>query len=314
MVENRTLLFRVEDRTAGFRLDQLIPRLVPDLSRSRVQKLIRSGHVTVNDRPAPKRYLARSRDLLSITLPPPASAGYLPEDIPVAILYEDGDLLAVDKPAGLVVHPAPGHPGGTLVNALLHEVPSLSRVGGPQRPGIVHRLDKDTSGVVLVAKSDLSHRRLASQFARRTVSKTYLSAASGLFRSPEGVWDMAIGRDRKERKKISPRTSKPRSAVTRWRLLRSLEGASLLKLFPETGRTHQIRVHLAENRHPILGDPIYGPKPRRGSSYHEACRRYGFAGRLALHAWKIGFRHPVTGEPLEVEAAPPPEFERLLSL
>jgi 23S rRNA pseudouridine1911/1915/1917 synthase len=312
MEQNRTFLFRVEDRVAGVRLDQLIPRLIPDLSRSRVQKMISTGLVTVNDRPAPKRYLARGKDLRRITLPEPEKSAHLPEDIPLCAIYEDDDLLAVDKPPGMVVHPAPGHPGGTLVNALLHMNPSLSRAGGAGRPGIVHRLDKDTSGIVLVAKNDVAHHRLASQFARRRVDKTYLAIAAGSFRRDQGIWDTSIGRDRRERKKISSRTEKPRTAVTRYRVLRKLEGVSLVELHPETGRTHQIRVHLAESRHPVLGDPIYGPKPRRGSSYHDAGRRYGFETRLALHAWKISCRHPATGTMLRLEAPLPGPFERIL--
>jgi 23S rRNA pseudouridine1911/1915/1917 synthase len=273
--------------------------------------MISTGLVTVNDRPAPKRYLARGRDLLRITLPEPEKSTYLPEDIPLRALYEDDDILAVDKPPGMVVHPAPGHSGGTLVNALLHRTPSLSRAGGAGRPGIVHRLDKDTSGIVLVAKNDTAHRRLASQFARRTVDKTYLAVAAGSFRRDQGLWDTSIGRDRRERKKISSRTEKPRKAVTRFHVLRKLEGASLVELHPETGRTHQIRVHLAENRHPVLGDPIYGPKPRRGSSYHAAGKRYGFEARLALHAWKISCRHPAAGTALQLEAPLPEAFERI---
>jgi len=212
----------------------------------------------------------------------------------------------------MVVHPAPGHRGGTLVNALLHRLAALSRVGGPVRPGIVHRLDKDTSGLVIVAAHDAAHRRLAAQFARRTVEKTYLAAASGSFRESSGVWETAIGRDRKERKKISSRTARPRSAVTRWRLLRSLEKASLLELHPETGRTHQIRVHLAESGHPVLGDEIYGPRFRKGSSYHRATETLGFGERLALHAWRLRFRHPSEGRDLEVESPLPPQFERIL--
>jgi len=312
MVQNRTYLFCVENHAGGIRLDQLISQLIPDLSRSRVQKLITGGLVTVNELPARKRYLARGRDLLRVTLPEPERSAFLPENIPLSALYEDADLLAVDKPAGMVVHPAPGHPKGTLVNALLHMSPSLSRAGGTGRPGIVHRLDKDTSGVVLVAKNDVAHRGLASQFARRTVDKTYLAVASGRLRRKEGMWDTSIGRDRRERKKISSRSSRLRKAVTRYRLLESLEGASLLELHPETGRTHQIRVHLAESGHPVLGDPIYGPKPRRGSAYHEAAGRYGFDGRLALHAWKIRCLHPSTGETLALEAPLPEPFERIM--
>jgi 23S rRNA pseudouridine1911/1915/1917 synthase len=165
--------------------------------------------------------------------------------------------------------------------------------------------------VVLVAKNNRAHRRLASQFALRQVDKTYLAVASGHIRNDEGRWETAIGRDRRERKKISSRSSRPRPAATRYRLLLRLEGASLLELHPETGRTHQIRVHLAENGHPVLGDPVYGPKSRRRSPYHEASRHYGFIDRLALHARRISFRHPSSDSPLEIEAPLPPEFERI---
>jgi 23S rRNA pseudouridine1911/1915/1917 synthase len=312
MAENKTFLFLVEDRSAGVRLDLLIPQFIPDLSRSGVQNMIREGLVTVNDRPATKRYLTKARDRLRVTLPPPEVTAFRPEDIPLAILFEDDEIIAVNKPSGMVVHPAPGHREGTLVNALLYRSAALSALGGDSRPGIVHRLDKDTSGVVLVAKNNSAHRRLATQFASRQVDKTYLAVAAGRIRSDEGRWDMAIGRDRKERKKISSRSNRPRPAVTSYRLLLRLEGASLLELRPETGRTHQIRVHLAENGHPVLGDPIYGPKSRRRNPYHETSRRYGFADRLALHARSISFRHPSSGSSLEIEAPLPPEFERLV--
>jgi 23S rRNA pseudouridine1911/1915/1917 synthase len=311
MVEDKTLLFQVEDRSAGVRLDLLIPQFVPDLSRNGVQNMIRDGLITVNDRPATKRYLARVRDRLKVTLPPPVVTAFQPENIPLTILFEDDEIIAVDKPSGMVVHPAPGHRKGTLVNALLYRSQALSAVGGDSRPGIVHRLDKDTSGVVLVAKNNRAHRRLSTQFALRQVDKTYLAVASGHLRSEEGRWETAIGRDRKERKKISSRSSRPRPAATRNRLILRLEGASLLELHPETGRTHQIRVHLAENGHPVLGDPVYGPKWRRRSPYHEASRHYGFADRLALHARRISFRHPSSDSPLEIEAPLPPEFERI---
>jgi 23S rRNA pseudouridine1911/1915/1917 synthase len=311
MAENKTYLFQVEDRSAGVRLDLLIPQFIPDLSRNGVQSMIRKGLITVNDRPATKRYLARSRDRLRVTLPPPEATTFRPENIPLAVLFEDDEIIAVDKPSGMVVHPAPGHREGTLVNALLYRSIALSALGGDSRPGIVHRLDKDTSGVVLVAKNNRAHRLLATQFALRQVDKTYLAVAAGRIRHDEGTWETAIGRDRKERKKISSRSNRPRPAVTRYRRLLHLEGASLIELHPETGRTHQLRVHLAESGHPVLGDPVYGPKSRRHSPYHETSRRYGFADRLALHARRISFRHPVSDARLEIEAPLPPEFERI---
>jgi 23S rRNA pseudouridine1911/1915/1917 synthase len=312
MVQQRTYSFEVEDCSAGVRLDTLITSLLPEVSRNRAQKLIGAGMVTVNDRAPLKRYVARPSDILRITIPSPEEPVFEAEDIPLKVLYEDDELMAVLKPPGMVIHPAPGHRSGTLINALLHRSPLLSSVGGPGRPGIVHRLDKDTSGIVIVAKTDTAHRRVASLFARRAVSKTYLAAAAGSFRREEGTWDTPIGRDRKDRKKISSRTGRPRAAVTHWRLLSRLDGASLLEMRPETGRTHQIRVHLAESGHPVLGDVIYGPKPRAGSAYHRTSARYGFGERLALHAWKLRFRHPATGEALSLEAPLPQVFRKIM--
>ncbi len=312
MVEESIFHFQVQDQAEGTRLDLLIPRLIPGLSRSRAQKIISTGQVTINGRPAPKRYLARSHDILRVTLPPPVAVSLRPENIPVRVLYQDDDLAAIDKPAGLVVHPAPGHPAGTLVNALLYLLPNLSEIGGEFRPGIIHRLDKDTSGLVLVALNDPTHRRLSLQFACRKLRKTYLGLAWGDFRETEGTWDLALGRDTRDRKKISPRTRRPKPAITRYRVIRRFREASLLEISPETGRTHQIRVHLAAAHHPLLGDPLYGPKPRRESSYLRANEAYGFSDRLALHAWKLCFFHPTDRDSLELIAPPPPEFERLL--
>ncbi|HEY6000355.1 MAG TPA: RluA family pseudouridine synthase [bacterium] len=313
MTEGTTYHFGVDTDIAGTRLDQLIPRLLPDLSRSRGQQLIGAGFVTINGVPAAKNYAVRGGDRLDVTIPPPAPAAPLPEAIPLEILYEDRDVVAVDKPAGMVVHPAPGHPGGTLVNALLAAVPTLSGIGGEVRPGIVHRLDKGTSGVVLVAKNDRAHRALAAQFAGRTVAKTYLALAWGVFAENEGVCDTPLGRDTKDRQKISARTRRPRAAITRWRVLRRLTDATLVELHPETGRTHQIRVHLAGMRHPILGDPAYGPRgPASAKAYRRASVRHGFRERLALHAWKLRFAPPGRRAPLEIEAPPPPEFAHLL--
>jgi 23S rRNA pseudouridine1911/1915/1917 synthase len=209
----------------------------------------------------------------------------------------------VNKPAEWS-HPAPGHAGGTLVNALLGSVRNLSGIGGEIRPGIVHRLDKGTSGVVLVAKNDRAHRALAAQFAGRKVEKTYLALAWGVLQENEGQWDAAIGRDLKDRQKISVRTRHPRAAVTRWRVLRRLPDSTLLELHPETGRTHQIRVHLANALHPILGDAIYAPRGGRESAYRRASVKHGFRDRLALHAWKIRFTPPARRTP--GDHPPPP--------
>jgi 23S rRNA pseudouridine1911/1915/1917 synthase len=312
MAEGTTYHFRVNAETAGVRLDQLIPRFVPDLSRNRGQALIGSGMVMVNDDAVTKHYAVKPGDQVRVILPPPRPATPQPEKIPIQILHEERDFVAVNKPAGMVVHPAPGHPGGTLVNALLAVLPTLSGIGGVARPGIVHRLDKGTSGVVLVAKNDRAHRALAAQFAGREVEKTYLALAWGVLTADEGVWDTPIGRDQKDRQKISVRSRHPRAAVTRWRVLRRLSDATLVEVHPETGRTHQIRVHLANALHPVLGDTTYAPRGGRESAYRRASVKHGFRDRLALHAWKIRFTPPGKRAPREIEAPLPEELQRLL--
>jgi len=312
MTEGTTYHIRVDTGTAGTRLDTLLPRFVPDISRTRGQQLITAGLVAVNGSLSSKHYAVHAGDQVEITVPPPAPARPLAEAIPVEILHEDASIVAVNKPAGMVVHPAPGHAGGTLVNALLAAIPTLSGIGGEVRPGIVHRLDKGTSGVVIVAKNDRAHRALAAQFAGRLVAKTYLALAWGVLPDNEGCWDTAIGRDAKDRQKISARTRHPRAAVTRWQVLRRLPDSTLLELHPETGRTHQLRVHLAGAQHPILGDPVYGPRGGRESAYRRASVKHGFRDRLALHAWKISFTHPTRRARMEIVAPLPPELARLM--
>jgi len=312
MTEGTAYQIRVDTGAAGTRLDLLLPRFVPDCSRTRGQQLITAGLVTVNGVVSSKRHAVHAGDRIEVVVPPPTPAKPLAEEIPLEILHEDASLVAVNKPAGMVVHPAPGHAGGTLVNALLAAVPTLSGIGGEVRPGIVHRLDKGTSGVVLVAKNDRAHRALAAQFAARQIAKIYLALAWGVLPEDEGCWDTAIGRDAKDRQKISPRTRRPRPAVTRWRVLRRFPDSTLLELHPETGRTHQLRVHLAGAHHPILGDPVYGPRGGRESAYRRTSVVRGFRDRLALHAWKIAFAHPTRRSRMEIVAPPPPELERLL--
>jgi 23S rRNA pseudouridine1911/1915/1917 synthase len=312
MAEGTTYHFHVSAETAGERLDQLLPRFVPDISRSRGQALIGAGLTTVNGVPASKHYAVRRGDTIEVLVPPAAPATPQPEQIPVEVLHEDANFLAVNKPAGMVVHPAPGHSGGTLVNALLGSVKNLSGIGGEIRPGIVHRLDKGTSGVVLVAKNDRAHRALAAQFAGRKVEKTYLALAWGVLQQNEGQWDAAIGRDLKDRQKISVRTRYPRAATTRWQVLRRLPDATLVELHPETGRTHQLRVHLANALHPILGDAIYAPRGGRESAYRRSSVKHGFRDRLALHAWKIRFTPPGRRTPMEIVAPLPAELARLM--
>jgi 23S rRNA pseudouridine1911/1915/1917 synthase len=228
-----------------------------------------------------------------------------PEPIPLLVLYEDPSIIVIDKPAGMVVHPAPGNPSGTLVNALLHHCNDLSGINGALRPGIVHRLDKETSGVMVVAKNDESYRHLTRQFKNRTVEKVYLAIAYGNIKQNEGQIDSAIGRHPDQRKKMSTKTKKGRVALTRWKVLERLGPFTLLEIHPQTGRTHQIRVHLSSIGHPILGDPLYGKK-----GTVEMMKKMG---RQALHAHRLGFTHPRTGERIQFVAPIPEDMSNVLS-
>ena len=306
MTEGKTYHFGVDTSSAGTRLDLLIPRLLPDLSRSRGQQLIGAGLVTVNGEAAAKNHAVRGGDRLEITVPPPVPALPQAEAIPLEILYEDRDIVAVDKPAGMVVHPAPGHAGGTLVNALLAAVPTLSGIGGEVRPGIVHRLDKGTSGVVLVAKNDRAHRALAAQFAGRTVGKTYLSLAWGVLAENEGRCDTPIGRDAKDRQKISAAHPPPA------RRGHPLARAAAPPRRDARGAAPRDGAHAPDPRPPRGAGPPRARRPRlrparrARSAYRRASVRHGFRDRLALHAWRLRFTPPSRRTPMEITAPPPP--------
>lgn len=284
---------------AGERLDAyLADRL--SLSRSRVAGLVADGRVTVNGAAARKSYRPSAGDRIDVEIPAPAPVELEPESIDVPVVHEDAHLLVVDKPAGLVVHPAPGHPSGTLVNALLALTDRLSPVGGPFRPGIVHRLDRDTSGLLVVAKTEEAHRALAADLARRRVGRGYLAAAWGRVEPGELTIDRPIGRSPSDRKRMAVIPG-GRRAVTHVRRLERWPAADLLAIRLETGRTHQIRVHLTDLGHPLVGDPVYGRGWERGMSgaggrWAEALVRR--CDRLFLHAARLSFRHPVTGERL----------------
>jgi 23S rRNA pseudouridine1911/1915/1917 synthase len=239
-----------------------------------------------------------------VILPPPEPPGIEPEPIPLDLLYEDRDLLVVNKPSGLVVHPGAGRRRGTLVNALLHHCAGLSAVGGVERPGIVHRLDRETSGCLVVAKTDLAHQHLSRQFEARQVKKTYLAVVHGPVRATEGRITLPVGRDQRERKRMGVRTRKGRETETIFRVLRSSPECSLVEVMPTTGRTHQIRVHLAAMGHPVVGDKLYGGRRERTSRWK--------TGRHLLHAWKLAFTHPRTGEVMDCMAPLPSEFIRTL--
>src|SRR6266496_4261776 len=245
---------------ARLRLDQFLARELPKFSRSRIQQLIRNEFVTLNGFSARPRDLVRTGDSVEINEPPPDKIDNRPEAIPLDVLYEDEDLIVINKPAGLVVHPGAGHREHTLVNALLHHFPNLSGIGGKERPGIVHRLDKETSGCLVVAKTDKAHRGLSAQFEARSVEKVYLALVAGKLRNPTGVVEENIGRHPVQRKRMTLSSKRGRATKTEYRVIRSSDQASLVECRLHSGRTHQIRVHLHHLGHPVLGDKIYAPR------------------------------------------------------
>ena len=283
---------------AGERLDVFIVRRMPSLTRSRVQRLIGEGHVSVAGAASKPGLRLEPGQRVRVEVPPASDGDARPEAIPLSVLYEDADLLAIDKPAGMTVHPSPGHASATLVNAILAHCDDLSGIGGVMRPGIVHRLDRDTSGVILVAKNDATHNGLARQLKARLVEKTYLAIVEGTPRPPQGVIDAAIGRDPGNRKRMAI-VQGGREATTAYRVLEPFSGYALAEARPRTGRTHQIRVHLAASGHPIVADRVYG-KPS------------SLIARQALHATRIIFAHPRTHARVEIEAPPPADFEHAL--
>ncbi len=306
------MLYRVTEEEAGRRLDAFLSER-SGLSRSALARLIDNGEVTVNDRAEKRSYPVAAGDsvLLSPKEPEPATAG--PENIPLDIVFEDNDILVVNKPSGMVVHPAPGNESGTLVNALLfHCGDSLSGIGGVLRPGIVHRIDKDTSGLLVVAKNDEAHRGLCAQMEGHHIRREYRALAVGGFASDSGTIDLPIGRhptDRKRMAVLSADRGKSREAITHYRVLARFGMISYLSLELETGRTHQIRVHLSHLGHPLLGDRVYG-----GGKTPFERRHAALLSGQALHAAALSFRHPRTGEPLFFTCPLPPEFEKLLRL
>jgi len=286
---------------ARLRLDQFLAKRLPEFSRSRLQQLIRGGFVLLNDSTSRPRQIVRGGDKIQLTEPPLEKVETLPEQIPLEILFEDNDLVVVNKPAGLVVHPGAGHREHTLVNALLNHCSMLSGIGGKERPGIVHRLDKETSGCLVVAKNDAAHRELSKQFADRTVQKIYLALVTGRLRKPAGVIEEKIGRHPVHRQRMSATALRGRAAKTEYRVVRWSEQASLVECWLHTGRTHQIRVHLHHLGHPVLGDKVYAPRLAKDFL------------RQMLHAWKLGFRHPRTDEWKNFEAPLPDDFSRAIA-
>ncbi len=283
----------------GTRLDRYVADQLPDLSRGTVQGLIESGRVRVDGQHRKPKFRMTPGEVVSVEIPPPLIDEILPDPIPLTIVYEDADVIVVDKPAGMVVHPAPGHPRETLANALVAHVPGIS-VGGSQRPGIVHRLDKDTSGLIVAAKTDRGRTALVTQWESRSVEKTYLTLVSGSLEDEEATIDAPIGRDPKNRQRMAV-TKSGRPAVTHFRVVERFPEASVLEFSIQTGRTHQIRVHLAFIGHPIVGDQVYG-RARPTDPRLE---------RQFLHASALGFRLPV-GEALRLEAPLPQDLQAVL--
>ncbi len=285
---------------ARLRLDQFLAKQLPEYSRSRLQQLIRSGFVRLNKQTTRPRQIVRGGDKIHLIEPPLEKIEMRPEPIPLDVLFEDDDLIVINKPADLTVHPGAGQREHTLVNALLSHCTTLSGIGGKERPGIVHRLDKETSGCLVVAKNDVAHRELSKQFAARTVEKIYLALVAGKLRKPTGVIEENIGRHPIQRKRMSVASKRGRAAKTEYRVIRSSDQASLVECRLHSGRTHQIRVHLHHLGHPVLGDKIYAPRFTKNFP------------RQMLHAWKLGFRHPCTGEWRSFEASLPADFNEAI--
>ena len=295
--ETRRLYPGAADR--GTRLDAYLAERLDGISRSAAVRLIEEGHVLADGRRAAKSFRLTGEETVEVTLPPPEPTEALPENIPLSIVYEDDDVIVVDKPKGLLVHPAPGHPDGTLVNALLyHCAGSLSGIGGTLRPGIVHRIDRDTTGLLIAAKNDFAHQKLSEQLKDHSLSRTYRCLVTGTMRAESGTVNAPIGRSTKDRKKmavVSPGSG--REAVTHWRVVEHLRGADDVECRRETGRTHQIRVHMAHIGHPVIGDPVYGRVAP------------GLTGQC-LHAIGLRFLHPRTGEAVELRCPLPEEYVR----
>jgi 23S rRNA pseudouridine1911/1915/1917 synthase len=296
-------IFVVEGEAKGERLDVYLRAKLPDLSRERIKTLIEGGFILVEGKSVKPSYKLKGGEQVLVRIPVEKEYSLQPKEVPFEILYEDEDLAVIYKPAGIVVHPAPGHLDDTLVHGLLHKLRSLSGVGGELRPGIVHRLDKDTSGVMLVAKNDFNHKKLTQDFKERRVEKEYLAIVYGRLTQKEGTLDFPIGRHPVQRKRMAV-VKEGRQALTKYKVLRLFKKATLVLAKPLTGRTHQLRVHFSHIGHPILGDPIYGGlKP-------DILR----PARLMLHAYRISFEHPRTGAHLAFTKDPPEDFERYLKL
>ncbi len=309
---SKELTIQIPPEALGKRIDLFLAQFRPalGLSRSRVQELMAEGLITVDGERVKASRKLQGRETIRIVIPDAKPLALRPARIRLNILFEDGDLVVLNKAPGMVVHPAPGNPDGTLVHALLHHCRDLSGIGGVERPGIVHRLDKDTSGVMVAVKTDNAHRSLAAQLKRRSVKKHYLAIVRGTVTRNAGTMEAPIGRHERHRKKMTVHAARGRAALTRFEVVERFSGYTLLSLQLMTGRTHQIRVHLAHHGHPIVGDPVYG-----GKQFDEMRSPDGEkmpVPRQMLHARRLEFRHPRTGALVGFEAPPPEDFERVL--
>ncbi len=299
---DRRYEWSAEEGDSGQRLDSLLAQLLSDCSRSFLQKLIARGAVCVNGAPlTEKKYRVKEADLLCIELPEPETLCVEPEPLPLEIVYEDDDVAVVNKPKGMVVHPAPGNYTGTMVNALLYHCKSLSSINGVIRPGIVHRIDKDTSGLLMVAKNDIAHRALAQQLAEHSIARMYQAVVFHNIKEDSGTIDAPIGRDPNNRLRMAVTEKNSKPAITHYQVEERFGRFTRITARLETGRTHQIRVHMAHRGHPLLGDAVYGPKKQPAALQGQA-----------LHAQLLGFCHPKTGDHMEFTAQPPEEFQKLV--
>jgi len=304
-IRRPALRIELNQQDAGKRLDHVLQSRLPQFTRSRLQDWIKRGRVLVNGRGRRASYAVRAADTVEVEPADPAPLRATPEQIPLTVLYEDPDVVAIDKPAGMVVHSGAGVHSGTLVNALLHRFASLSRSAGELRPGIVHRLDRYTSGVLLVAKNDAAHQRLAEQFAARRVEKAYLALVHGSIERDHGRSEKPITRDPRQRTRMTARLSHGRAAWTEYRVLRRFPSFTFLEVRIGTGRTHQIRVHLASIGHPVVGDRLYGAPAKVAGQ--------PALPRFFLHAHRIRFQQPSTGEPVTIESPLPPDLAGWIS-
>lgn len=303
--------FHIPSEFSGKRTDIALSCLISDLTRSQVRRLIEEGLILVEGKPVKPSKRLSGGESVSVVQPPPRPLEAEPQDIPVSILYEDDDIIVVNKPAGMVVHPGAGVEDGTLVNALLYRCGGLSGIGGKLRPGIVHRLDKGTSGIMVVAKCDTAHESLVNQFKSRRVEKVYLAIVAGRIKEESGSFSSPIGRHPTDRIRMSMMTRAGKEALTLWRVIKRYRYATLVDAMPRTGRTHQIRVHFAENGYPILGDRIYGPKRHKSDLLESVSKSLG---RQALHALSLCFMHPRTRERMEFRAEIPEDMKIVINM